>query len=173
MKLTIYRKVLFKPNFVGEKGNEKATIKKAVEQLYRDLGEKERIAEFLESLLSSWIVHWEQRGGGADASEMSSLARERTIKGILELCKDLNKEKLYRRFGKEALTFFENLWTEKFKDMNARMAKRFLREIKDLASSVGDNERERLYQDVYQVSCRRDCYVDSIILSALLVRFTT
>ena len=44
MKLTIYWKVFFKPNFVGEKGNEKATIKKAVEQLYRDLGEKERIA---------------------------------------------------------------------------------------------------------------------------------
>ena len=38
MKLTIYRKVLFRPNFVGEEGNEKATIKKAMEQLYRDLG---------------------------------------------------------------------------------------------------------------------------------------
>ena len=157
MKLTIYRKVLFNPNFVGEKGNEKATIKKAVEQLYIELGEKERIAEFLESLLSSWIVHWEQNGRGADASEMSSLARERTIRGILELCKDLNKDKLYRQFGKEALIFFEDLWTEKFKEMNTRMTKRFLREIKDLASSVGDNERERLYQDVYQVSCRRDC----------------
>ena len=157
IKLTIYRKVLFRPNFVGEKGNEKATFKKAVEQLYGDLGEKERIAEFLESLLSSWIVHWEQRGGGADASEMSSLARERTIRGILKLCKDLNKEKLYRRFGKEALIFFEDLWREKFKEMNTRMTKRFLREIKDLASSVRDYKRERLYQDVYQVSCRRDC----------------
>ena len=157
IKLTIYRKVLFRPNFVGEKGNEKATIKKAVEQLYRDLGEKERITEFLESLLSSWIAHWEQRGGGAEASEMSSLARKRTIKGILELCKDLNKEKLYRRFGKKALIFFEDSWTEKFKEMNTRVTKRFLREIKDLASSVRDYERERLYQDVYQVSCRRDC----------------
>ena len=157
IKLTIYRKVLFKPNFVGKKENEKATIKKVVEQLYRELGEKERIAEFLESLLSSWIVHWEQRGGGADASELSSLARERTIRGILQLCKDLNKEKLYRRFGKEALIFFEDLWTEKFKEMNTRMTKRFLREIKDLASSVRDYERESLYQDVYQVSCRRDC----------------
>ena len=157
IKLTIYRKVLFRPNFVGEKGNEKAMIKKAVEQLYRDLGEKERIAEFLESLLSSWIVHWEQMGGGADASEMSSLARESTIRGILQLCKDLNKEKLYKRFGKEALIFFEDLWTEKFKEMNTRMTKRFLREIKDLALSVRDYERERLYQDVYQVSVRRDC----------------
>ena len=47
MKLTIYRKVLFRPNFVGEEGNEKATIKKAMDQLYRDLDEKERIAEVL------------------------------------------------------------------------------------------------------------------------------
>ncbi|XP_074621197.1 uncharacterized protein LOC141879796 isoform X2 [Acropora palmata] len=50
MKLTIYRKVLFRPNFVGEEGNKKATIKKAMDQLYRDLDEKERIAEtFLNS----------------------------------------------------------------------------------------------------------------------------
>ena len=153
MKLTIYRKVLFKPNFVGEKGNEKETMKNAVEQLYRDLGEKERIPVFLESLLSSWIDYWEQTGGGADASEMSSLARERTIRGILELCKDLNKEKQYRRFGREALIFFEDLWREKIEEMNARMIKKFLREIKDLASSVRDYARERLYQDVYQVSC--------------------
>ena len=156
-KLTIYRKILFKRNFVGEKENEKETIKKAVEQLYRELGEKERITEFLESLLSSWIVHWEQRGGGADASEMSSLARERTIRGILQLCKDLNKEKLYRRFGKEALIFFEDLWREKIEEMDARMIKKFLREIKDLAASVRDYEREKLYEDVFQVSCRRDC----------------
>ena len=154
IKLTIYRKVLFRPNFVGGKGNEKATIKKEVEQLYRDLGEKERIAEFLESLLSSWIAHWEQRD--PDASEMGLLAKERTIRGILQLCKDLNNETLYRRFGKEALIFFEDLWTEKFKKMNTRITKQFLRKIKDLALSVQDYERERLYQDVYQVSCRRD-----------------
>ena len=153
IKLTIYRKVLFKPNFVGEKGNEKETMKNVVEQLYRDLGEKERIPEFLQSLLSSWIDYWEETGGGADASEMSSLARERTIRGILQLCKDLNKEKQYRRFGREALIFFENLWREKIEEMNARMIKKFLCEIKDLASSVRDYERERLYQDVYQVSC--------------------
>ena len=157
IKLTIYRKVLFKPNFVGKKGHKKETIKKAVEQLYTELGEKERIAEFLESLLSSWIVYWEQRGGGADASELSSLARERTIRGILQLCKDLNKAKLYRRFAKEALIFFEDLWREKIEEMDTRTIKQFLREIKDLALSVRDYERERHYQDVYQVSCKRDC----------------
>ena len=155
--MTIYRKVLFKPNFVGKKGHKKETIKKAVEQLYTELGEKERIAEFLESLLSSWIVNWEQRGGGADASELSSLARERTIRGILQLCKDLNKAKLYHRFAKEALIFFEELWREKIEEMDTRTIKQFLREIKDLALSVRDYERERNYQDVYQVSCKRDC----------------
>ena len=157
MKLTIYRKVLFRPNFVGKEGNEKATMKKAVEQLYRDLGEKESIAEFLENLLSSWIVHWEQRGGGANVIEKRSLARERTIKGILQLCKELNKQKLYRRFGREAIIFYEDLWREKIEEMDARMIKKFLREIKDIASSVRDYERERLYQNVYQVSRRRDC----------------
>ena len=156
IKLNIYRKVLFKPNFVGKKEHKKETIKKAVEQLYTELGEKERIAEFLESLLSSWIVYWEQRGGGADASELSSLARERTIRGILQLCKDLNKAKLYRRFAKEALIFFEDLWREKIEEMDTRTIKQFLREIKDLALSVRDYERERHYQDVYQVSCKRD-----------------
>ena len=157
IKLTIYRKVLFKSNFVGKKGHKKETIKKAVEQLYTELGEKERIAEFLESLLSSWIVNWEQRGGGADASELSSLARERTIRGILQLCKDLNKAKLYRRFAKEALIFFEDLWREKIEEMDTRTIKQFLREIKDLALSVRDYERERHYEDVYQVRCKRDC----------------
>ena len=156
IKLNIYRKVLFKPNFVGKKEHKKETIKKAVEQLYTELGEKERIAEFLESLLSSWIVYWEQRGGGADASELSSLARERTIRGILQLCKDLNKAKLYRRFAKEALIFFEDLWREKIEEMDTRTIKQVLREIKDLALSVRDYERERHYQDVYQVSCKRD-----------------
>ena len=132
-------------------------IKKAVEQLYRSLDEKEKIAEFLENLLSSWIVHWEQREGGADVSEMSSLARERTIRGILQLCKQLNKQKLYRRFGREAIIFYEDLLREKVEEMDARMIKKFLREIKHLASSVRDYERKRHYQDVYQVSCKRDC----------------
>ena len=153
IKLSICRKVLLKPNFVGYNENKKEMIKKAVEQLYRALGEKEKIAEFLENLLSSWIVHWEQRGGGADVTEMSSLAKGRTIRGILELCKDLNKEKLYRRFGREAILFYEDLWRKNIEEMDTRTIKKFLREIKDLALSVRDYERERLYQDVYKVSC--------------------
>ena len=111
----------------------------------------------VENLLSSWIVHWEQREGGADVSEMSSLARERTIRYILHLCKQLNKQELYRRFWRRAIIFYEDLLREKVEEMDARMIKKILREIQHLASSVRDYERERHYQDVYQVSCKRDC----------------
>ena len=71
----------------------------------------------------------------------------------LQLCRELNKQKLYRRFGREAIIFYEHLWREKVEEMDTRRTKTFLREIKDLASSVEDYERERHYQDVYQVSC--------------------
>ena len=111
----------------------------------------------VENLLSSWIVHWEQREGGADVSEMSSLARKRTIRDILHLCKQLNKQELYRRFWRRAIIFYEDLLREKVEEMDARMIKKILREIQHLASSVRDYERERHYQDVYQVSCKRDC----------------
>ncbi|XP_074621215.1 uncharacterized protein LOC141879799 isoform X2 [Acropora palmata] len=104
----------------------------------------------VENLLSSWIVHWEQREGGADVSEMSSLARERTIRDILHLCKQLNKQELYRRFCRRAIIFYEDLLREKVEEMDARMIKKILREIQHLASSVRDYERERHYQDVYQ-----------------------
>ena len=39
-KLTLYKKVLLKVDFVGEKGQEKATLKRKVEQLYQDLGDE-------------------------------------------------------------------------------------------------------------------------------------
>ena len=63
------------------------------------------------------------------------------------------QREVVRRFGREALIFYEDLWREKIEEMDARMIKKFLREIKDLASSVRDYERGRFYQDVYQVSC--------------------
>ena len=68
-KLTIYRKVLFKRNFVGEKGNEKETIKKAAEQLYRELGEQERIAELSTSTLQSEVEKEEEGKEGQCMSE--------------------------------------------------------------------------------------------------------
>ena len=69
IKLTIYRKVLFRPNFVGKGGNEKETIKKAAEQLYRDLGEKERIAELSISTLESGVKKEEEEKEGQSVSD--------------------------------------------------------------------------------------------------------
>ena len=69
IKLTIYRKVLFKPNFVGEKGNEKEAVKKAVEQLYTELGEKERIAELSTSTLESEVEKQEDEKEGQSVSQ--------------------------------------------------------------------------------------------------------
>ena len=80
------------------------------------------------------------------------VARRKTIKGILLLCKELEKEKLGRRYGKEALRFYEDLWTAQYDEMDITAMKKFLREVKDLALSVGDFDRVKLYQDALQVS---------------------
>ena len=69
IKLTIYRKVLFRPNFVGKGENEKETIKKAAEQLYRDLGEKERIAELSISTLENEVKKEEEQKEGQHVSD--------------------------------------------------------------------------------------------------------
>ncbi|XP_068705849.1 uncharacterized protein [Montipora capricornis] len=150
-KLNLYSKVLFKANFVGDKGYEKETLRSKVEQLYEDLDERESITKFRKDLLSSWRLKWEQREGIEETTEMmSSLARQRLIRSILQLCLDLKEKKLHRRYGEEALLFYEELWTIKFEEMDKRKIKKFLRDIKALASSVGDNERKDLYQDILQ-----------------------
>ena len=154
LKLNLNKKVLFKANFVGEKGNEKETLRSKVEQLYGDLDERESVTEFRKTLLTSWRAQWEQREGIDEITEtMSScLARERTIRGILQLCLDLNEKELHRKYAEEALLSYEELWTKKCEEMDQREIKSFLRDIKALASSAGDYERNHRYQDVLQVS---------------------
>ncbi|KAJ7370320.1 hypothetical protein OS493_033116 [Desmophyllum pertusum] len=73
------------------------------------------------------------------------VGRERTIKGILQLCRDLKKVEMFRRYGKEALSFYEEVWEVKQATMKPPEMKKFLRNIKQLASSIGDHQRERLY----------------------------
>ena len=153
IKLNLYRKVLFKTNFVGEKGYEKEALKSEVEQMYGDLGERESITEFRKTLLTFWRAQWEQREGIEETTEtMSSLARERTISGILQLCLDLNEKKLHRRYLEEAFLFYEELRTRKSEVMDKRAIKTRLRDIKAVASSVRDFERKHRYQDVLRVS---------------------
>ncbi|XP_068735156.1 uncharacterized protein [Montipora capricornis] len=151
LKLNLYRKVLFKANFVGEEGNEKETLRSKVEQLYEDLDERKSITEFRKTLMSSWRAQWEQKEGMEETTQtMSSLARERTIRGILQLCLDLNENELHRKYGEEALVFYEELWTGKCEEMDKQTTEAFLREVKALASSVGDYERIHVYQDALQ-----------------------
>ena len=147
IKLALYKKVLVRPDFVGKKdyGYDKATLKSKVEQLYRDIGEEVYIAEFQENLLHAWQKQWTE--GKAGETTM-----ERTISGILQLCKELKKEEMFRRYGKEALSFYENIWKLKQAEMRIPQMKKFLRDIKQLATSIGDHEREKCYDKAYQVS---------------------
>ena len=150
-KLSLNKKVLVRANFVGEKGHEKATLKSKVEELFRGLNEKESILGFQENLLSTWGEQWEEMKGAGETKEIM-VAKERTIKGILQLCNELRKGKGRRRYRKEALIFFERLWEVKHAEMKPPEMKKFLREIIELASSVRDHEREKLYRDALQVS---------------------
>ena len=150
-KLTLYKKVLVRANFVGAKGHEKATLKSKVEELFQGLNEKGSILVFRENLLSTWGKQWEEMKDTGETKEIM-VAKERTIKGILQLCHELRKEKVRRRYGKEALIFYERLWEVKHAEMKPPVMKKFLREIIDLASSVRDHEREKLYRDTLQVS---------------------
>ena len=152
IKLALYKKVLVTPDFVGEKddGYDKAAIKIKVEQLYRNSGEEEYIPEFQESLLSTWQTQWEEGKGGEKLKEFG-VARERTITGILRLCKDLEKEEMFRRYGNEALSFYEDLWEVKQAMMEPSQMKQFLLNGKKVASSIGDHERENVYDKALQV----------------------
>ena len=153
IKLALYKKVLVRPDFVGEKedGYDKATLKIKVEQLYRNAGKEEYIPQFQESLLSTWQTQWEEGKGGEKMKEFG-LARKRTITGILQLCKELEKEEMFRRYGKEALSFYENLWEVKQATMEpTEEMEKFLLDAKRLASSIGDHRRENIYDKALQV----------------------
>ena len=154
IKLALYKNVLVRPDFVGEKedGYDKATLKIKVEQLYRNAGEGEYIPEFQESLLSTWQTQWEEGKEEEKLKEFGvAIARERTISGILCLCKDLKKEEMFRRYGKEALSFYESAWEVKQALMEPPQMKQFLFDVKQVASSIGDHEKENFYDKALQV----------------------
>ena len=152
-KLILYKTFLVRADFVGEEGNEKATLKIEVEQLYQDLDERESIPGFRENLLSTWLTQWEESKGAEETKEIMR-ARKRTIDGILHLCQELEKKELGKRYGKETLRFNERLWELEYAEMEPSTMEGFLCEIKDLASLVGDLERVKIYDDALQVSER-------------------
>ena len=153
IKLALYRKVLEKPDFVGEKkySYDKANLKSKVEKLYRDVGQQENIPEFRENLLRDWQKQWDE-GKGEEKTKETGVARERMINGILQLCNELKSEDMFQAYGKEALRFYEDVWEAKQAKMRPHEMKKFLRNIKQLASSTGDQEREKCYHEAYQVS---------------------
>ncbi len=154
IKLALYKKVLVRPDFVGEKeyAYDKAALKSKVEQLYQDLEQKEKILEFQENLLRAWQKQWED-GKDREKTKETDVARERIICGILQLCKELGKEEMFRRYGKEALSFYDNVREVKQAEMKPPEIEKILRECKELASSIGDHEREKVYDEELQVSC--------------------
>ena len=168
IKLALFKKVLLRPDFVGEKENgyDKASLKGKVEQLYRDLGQKEKIPEFRENLLRIWQKQWEE-GKGGEKTKKTGVARERMIEEILQLCKELKKTEMFRRYGREALSFYEDKWEEMHAELKPPGMKKFLRERKELASSIGDREREKIYNEalrvgyifLYNYTCRTDTQV--------------
>ena len=154
-KVALYQKVLLRPGFVGEKKHafDKASLKSRVEQLYQDIDQREEVQKFRENLLHFWQKEWDKENIGEKMKVKEvSMGWERTICGILQLCQELKQEELYRRYGKEALIFYEEIWKVKQSTMKLPEMKKFLRNIRQLASSTGDHVREKHYCKAYQVS---------------------
>ena len=143
-KMTLFEKVLVRFDFVGEKKQEKSTLKEAVEKLYKDLGEKKSIKKFQDNLLATWQRQWEE-GKSVEESKVNLVARERMIKGILQLCEELKRKDLRERYKKEDLKFRERLWEIRYTEMEPPVMKKFLNEIKELASSIREKERVKVY----------------------------
>ena len=149
-KMALFKKVLVRSDFVGEKTQEKSTLRKVVEDLYEDFGEKRSIKGFRENLLTTWQRQWEE-GKGKEESREKLLARWRIINGILKLCKELEMEDLRKRYGKEALSFGDGLLESRRSEMKNVEINRLLNELKEVALSIGDRKRKNTYRDALQV----------------------
>ena len=149
-KMALFKKVLLRSDFVGEKTQEKSTLRKAVEDLHEDFGEKGSIKGFRENLLTTWQRQWEE-GKGKEESREKLLARWRIINGILKLCKELEMEDLRKRYGREALSFGDGLLESRRSEMKNVEINRLLNELKEVALSIGDRKRKNAYRDALQV----------------------
>ena len=149
-KMALFKKVLVRSDFVGEKTQEKSTLRKVIEDLYEDFGEKGSIKGFRENLLTTWQRQWEE-GKGKEESREKLLARWRIINGILKLCKELEMEDLRKRYGKEALSFGDGLLESRRSEMKNVEINRLLNELKEVALSIGDRKRKNTYRDALQV----------------------
>ena len=110
--------------------------------------------QFRENLLRTLLTQWEESKGAEETKE-SMRTRKRAIDGILNLCQELEKMELGKRYGEEALRLSERLWELEYAEMERSTMEEFLRELKDLASLVGDLERVKIYDDALRVSERK------------------
>ena len=149
-KMALFKKVLVRSDFVGEKTQEKSTLRKVVEALYEDFGEKGSIKGFRENLLTTWQRQWEE-GKGKEESREKLLARWRIINGLLKLCQELEMKDLRNRYGKEALSFGDGLLESRRSEMKNVEINRLLNELKEVALSIGDRKRKNTYRDALQV----------------------
>ena len=154
-KVALYKMFLVRVGFLGNKEDrlDKASLKMKVEELYKETGQKGMIVKFRETLLDSWQKQWEE-GKNIEKTEKIGLERERTIEGILNLCLELKKVNMYRRYGQEALSFYEEIWEIKHAKMKDGEMKKFLRKLKELASSIEDYTSEKFYKNVLEVRSR-------------------
>ena len=139
-KITLFKKVLVRSDFVGKKTQRKLTLKKAVEGLYNDIGEVKGIKKFQENLLATWQRQWEE-GKDTEESGEKLVARWRIISGILQLCQELEMKDLRKRYGKEALSFGDRLLDVRRSEMRSV-------EIKRLTE---DRKRKNAYRSALQV----------------------
>ena len=149
-KMTLFKKVLVRSDFVGKKTQKKLTLKKAVEGLYNDIGEEKGIKKFQENLLATWQRQWEE-GKDSEESGEKLLARWRIISGILQLCQELEMKDLRKRYGKEALSFGDRLLDVRRSEMRSVEINRLLNELKEVALSIEDRKRKNAYRSALQV----------------------
>ena len=149
-KMTLFKKVLVRSDFVGKKTQKKLTLKKAVEGLYNDIGEEKGIKKFQENLLATWQRQWEE-GKDTEESGEKLVARWRIISGILQLCQELEMKDLRKRYGKEALSFGDRLLDVRRSEMRSVEINRLLNELKEVALSIEDRKRKNAYRSALQV----------------------
>ena len=165
-KMTLFKKVLHRSDFVGVKTQEKFTLKKAVEELYKDLGEEKSIRKFQENLLATWRMQWEE-GKGTEDSREKMLASWRIINGILKLCKELEMKDLCKRYGKEALSFADRMLEIRHNEMKNVEIMRVLERMKKFASLIGDRKRRNAIRDALQVRMFSNATSITVILMML------
>ena len=149
-KMTLFKKVLVRSDFVGKKTQKKLTLKKAVEGLYNDIGEEKGIKKFQENLLATWQRQWEE-GKDTEESGEKLVARWRIISGILQLCQELEMKDLRKRYGKEALSCCNRLLDVRCSEMRSVERKRLLNEMEEVASLIEGRKRKNAYRSALQV----------------------